>query len=294
VDGNKTPAQAEPQQQTNKSKPAVPTPTNAPQVKTISPASTSRQVGEERDDNGLKMKLVWCPPGRFTMGSPPGQKDHSRDDGQVPVTLTQGFWLGKYEVTQSEFRRVTGNSPWSGQPYLKEGDAYPASYVTWNDADEFCRKLTEQERSAGRLATNERYRLPTEAEWEYACRAGTTTRYCFGDDERQLNEFAWFAENAINIGALYAHTVGSKKPNAFGLHDMHGNVWEWCADLYGNNLTGGNDPVGAASGTNRVSRGGGWDRIAAQCRSSTGGNGAPNGDRYGSLGFRVARSSDAR
>jgi len=256
------------------------------------PAATGTRAGEERDDNGLQMKFVWCPAGTFTMGSPKSEKDRDTDEDQVQVTLTQGFWLGKYEVTQGEWQRVMGTTPWKGKDYWKEGPRYAASYISWDDAREFVKKLTAQERQAGRLPEGWEYTLPTEAQWEYACRAGTKTAYSFGDAETQLSDYAWWGGLVGNGNAEkepYAHEVGGKKPNAWGLHDLHGNVWEWCLDGYKNKLPGGRDPL-VAQASRRVDRGGGWNDDPSRCRSACRGRSSP-GNRNRSLGFRVARSS---
>lgn len=249
------------------------------------------RAGEERDDNGLEMKLVWCPAGTFTMGSPKSEKDRDKDEDQVQVTLTAGFWLGKYEVTQGEWERVMGTTPWKGEDYVKEGPRYAASDISWDDAMEFVKTLTAQERQAGRLPAGWEYTLPTEAQWEYACRAGSKTAFSFGDTETQLSDYAWWG-GIVGKGNAekerYAHEVGGKKANAWGLHDLHGNVYEWCADGYAEKLPGGRDPL-TAQASHRVHRGGGWLNSPSQCRSAYRDWLAPDDrDRY--LGFRVARS----
>ena len=200
------------------------------------------KAGQSRKSNGLNTPLVWIPPGDFTMGSPKDEKDRSDDENQVQVTLTKGFWLGQHEVTQAEWQRVMQTTPWSGNEDVKEGDDYPATFVSWDDAMKFCEKLTEQERSAGRLPSDWQYTLPTEAQWEYACRAGTKSRFSFGDDESDLGEYAWYGKNAGDIGEKYAHRVAQKKANPWGLYDMHGNVWEWCRDVYAYELPGRRRP----------------------------------------------------
>jgi formylglycine-generating enzyme required for sulfatase activity len=173
------------------------------------------RAGQTRDDNGLKLKLVWCPPGQFTMGSPKSEKGRFDEDyeTQVQVTLTKGFWLGKFEVTQGLWRRVMHSTPWKGQKYqAREGDDFPAAYVTWDDVMKFCETLTAAERSAGRLPLGWQYTLPTEAEWEYACRAGTTTRFSFGDNDSEIGTYAWYGrfENGNTQNEPYAHPVGLK------------------------------------------------------------------------------------
>jgi len=190
------------------------------------------------------MELIEIPAGKFTMGSPEDEKDHCYAEAQVTVTLTKPFGLGKTEVTQGQFKKVMDTEPWSGEDFVKADKDFPATYVDWIDATKFCQKLTEIERNAGKLKANEEYRLPTEAEWEYACRAGTETAFSFGNDESKLGDYAWFKGNVVDVDELYAHKVGMKRPNPWGLHDMHGNVWEFCSDWYGEALSGGTDPVG--------------------------------------------------
>jgi formylglycine-generating enzyme required for sulfatase activity len=252
-----------------------------------------RRAGQTRNDNGLKTKLVWIPPGDFTMGSPKDEKDRFYTEDQVQVSLSKGFWLGQHEVTQSEWRPVMHTTPWSGQDYVKEGDNYPATYVSWDDAMKFCEKLTDQEHNAGRLPAGWKYTLPTEAQWEYACRAGTKSRFSFNDDDSNLVGCAWSDKNAYRAGEKYAHQVAQKKPNPWGLSDMHGNVWEWCRDWYKKELLGGTDPQGPSGGSDRVNRGGGWLNSAKFCRSAFRGWDAP-GRRFNDLGFRVAAVPSGR
>jgi len=224
------------------------------------------------------------------MGSPTDEKNRRDDENRVLVTLTKGFWLGKHGVTQGEWHRLMHTTPWSGKADVKNGDDYPASYVSWEDAMEFCEKLTAEEHCAGRLPLEWQYNLPTEAQWEYSCRAGTETRFSFGDDESQLSEYAWwgglFGEgNAKN--EQYAHKAGQKTANAWGLRDMHGNTWDWCRDRYAKHLTGGADPLGSPEGSLRVGRGGCWGSGDTSCRSAIRGRYTPD-DRFGYLGFRLA------
>ena len=232
--------------------------------------------------NSIGMELIGIPAGTFTMG----------DGAGVAVTLTQGFSLGKTEVSWGEWQQVMGKV-FQGQKYNVASKDFPASEITWDEAIEFCKKLTATEHKNGKLPAGESYRLPTDAEWEYACRAGTTTAFSFGDDESKLGEYAWFDGNAKNIGEQYAHKVGLKKPNPWGLYDMHGNVWEWCSDCYDGKLAGGIDPVGPERGSGRVFRGGGWGNDPGRCRSASRGNYVPS-DRGNGLGFRVARSQSAQ
>jgi formylglycine-generating enzyme required for sulfatase activity len=199
-----------------------------------------------------------------------------------------GFWLGKYEVRQLEWRQVMSTEPWRrNKPQEGEGDDFPAIYVTWNSAMEFCRKLTEAERKSGRLLDGWEYTLPTEAQWERACRARTETPFSFGDDTLKLSEWAWFADNAMNRGEHYAHRVGQKNANPWGLCDMHGNVWEWCRDVYAERLPGGRDPELTDTASNRVFRGGGWNSFASSCRSMIRARASPS-SHSDHIGFRVA------
>jgi formylglycine-generating enzyme required for sulfatase activity len=253
-----------------------------------------KEPGQVEDDNGLNMKLVWCPAGKFTMGSPKSETGRQNVEDQVEVTLTKGYWLGKYEVTQSEWKQVMSSEPWKGKDFTKEGSDFPATYVSWDDAMQFCRNLTERERKAGQLPGGWEYSLPTESQWEYACRAGTTTRFSFGDDESKLSEFGWWGGIVGEGNAKseqYPHSVGRKNPNPRGLYDMHGNVAEWCRDYVAGKLPGGRDPeVTTARASVRIVRGGSWDGDAASCRSAVRGKGSPE-NRAGARGFRVARTS---
>lgn len=225
------------------------------------------------------------------MGSPRSETDRESDEEQVSVTLSRGFWLGQTEVTQGLWESVMGTTPWvehGDTDSYRAGANYPVVYVNWEDATEFCRKLTARERAAGRLPSGWAYQLPTEAQWEYACRAGTTTPYN-GDGTGVLGDYAWYAVNAWDIGERYAHLVGQKKANRWGLYDMHGNVWEWCQDWYGGKLPGGRDPLASAGGSLRVCRGGGWYSTARYCRSANRDGSGPS-RRDNDLGFRCALS----
>ncbi|MFV1968351.1 MAG: formylglycine-generating enzyme family protein [Pirellulaceae bacterium] len=233
--------------------------------------------------NSIGMRLNLIPAGEFQMGSPESEASRDSDEGpQHRVRITRQFYLGVHEVTQGEYERVMGDRLWDGKKHTKNGEDYAASYISWTDAVEFCKKLSAKE---GRT-----YRLPTEAEWEYACRAGTQTRYHFGDDESDLGSYAWFYDNAWHIGEKYAHEVGQKRANSFGLYDMHGNVWEWCQDWNGEENYGSSpsvDPTGPTSGSLRVIRGGSWSSIPRHCRAADRDRDRP-GRRDRFLGFRVA------
>ena len=218
---------------------------------------------------GPPTNMVFISPNTFTMGSPTNDLDRSMNESpQTTVTLTRGFWIGKYEVTQGEYLSVTGTNP-SEFP----GDlSRPVSSVSWLDATNYCWLLTQRELAAGRISPGSRYRLPTEAEWECAARAGTSTRFSYGDDPNYLSttNYAWFLDFAILD--LTVHSVGQKLPNPWGLYDMHGNVWEWCQDNYGS-LPGGVqiDPTGPASSLlrDKVMRGGAYDYPNSSCRSAS-------------------------
>jgi formylglycine-generating enzyme required for sulfatase activity len=237
------------------------------------------------------------------MGSPDSEPARWNQEGpQTRVTLSQGFWMGKHEVTQGEYLAVMGSNP----SYFTTANGYgtdlsrPVETVSWHEAVAYCAALTARERAAGRLPAGYEYRLPTEAQWEYACRAGTTTPFHYGNALRSgMANFygpyeyppcggsTWYCYNPSGIYLGRTTSVGSYAPNAWGLYDMHGNVWEWCQDWYG--VYGGvpvTDPQGPATGSYRVFRGGGWDSYANYCRSAFryGGNPACRGS---SIGFRV-------
>jgi formylglycine-generating enzyme required for sulfatase activity len=236
-----------------------------------------RKSGQEWDHNSFDMKFCWCSPGRFTMGTPKEQQlPKSEDQDQVSVTISRGFWLAKYEVTQADWKTLMGTTvrqQWEladdeeeGDPecYLYgEGDRLPIYYVSHDEATEFCRKLTARERKGHRLPVGWEYRLPTEAQWEYACRAGAKTLYHFGDGEAELTAYAWYSENSGDNRST--HEVGEKRPNAWGLHDMHGNVNEWCRDRYAEKLPGETDPE-VTEGFGRMFRGGSSRCGAESCR----------------------------
>jgi formylglycine-generating enzyme required for sulfatase activity len=245
---------------------------------------TAQPAGAEWSANGLKMPFRWCKAGAFRMGSPKTGTIHYEDETLVNVTLSQGFWMGRYEVTQLEWRQVMGSTPWQGQENVAVGDRFPAVWVDWHDAKLFCHTLTEQERRAGRLPKDWEFRLPTEAQWEYACRAGSDTQYSFGDDDSQLLEYAWYMTNSPSLKPV--HEVGGKQANAWGLHDMHGNVSEWCRDGYSPKLIGGTDPEMELPALDRVRRGGSVLSQTTACRSAFRGRDVP-ARRWFDLGFRV-------
>ena len=233
--------------------------------------------------NSIGMKFRLIPPGIFLMGSPESEANRRSDELQHEVRITSPYYLGSTVVTQGQWISVMGTTPWKASKCVREGDTYPATHVSWEDAQEFINELNASE--------GDLYRLPTEAEWEYACRAGSLSAFCFGDDIETLFEYGWFRKNAVNIGEKYAHQIGEKKPNSFGLYDMHGNVWEWCQDWYGDYPSGVvTDPMGPSSVSKRVYRGSCWNDFAWRCRSANRGGEAP-GVRRAYLGFRVLRST---
>lgn len=261
--------------------------------------SAGSKAGQEWDANGLKMKFCWCPDGSYVMGSPKTEKDRLGNlENQVDVRLT-GFWMGKYEVTQSEWNQVMQQTldelskKASPQAFIAgQGPRHPVYFVSAEDAEEFCSRLTKSERTAGRLPADWEYRLPTEAQWEYACRADTKTATSFGDklDTRQANFRGDFPYNGAPSGPdrKAAVEVGGFKANDWGLHDMHGNVWERCRDWYHSKLSGGLDPVNTEpSETGRIIRGGCWASAGDRCRSALRGVAGRGGERTGVIGFRV-------
>ncbi len=303
--------------------------------------------------NALGMKLRWCPAGEFWMGSPETEKGRFDDEVRHKVSLSQGFWLGQYEVTQGEWEAVMGrslrdqarlmleddtvytclpgdpatlrefnNQKKDADPTVAigtEGGNIPIYLVNWEEATEFCRELTERERRAGKLPENWEYRLPTEAEWEYACRAGTSTTLYTGaltikgdKNGPELDEIAWYggnssvdyegrgwstddwAEKQYPGGRAGPREVGQKAPNDWGLYDMIGNMFEWCQDWYGDYPQGyAVDPKGVGTGTLRVARGGSWENQAYLCRSALRDFTQPT-IRIRNWGFRVALSPSVK
>jgi len=229
------------------------------------------------------MRFVLIPPGTFTMGSPPGEPGRDDDEPPRQVTISKAFYLQTTEVTQGQWRHVMGRNP----SYFKEcGDDCPVERVSWNNVMAFIRRLNAKEGTGG-------YGLPTEAEWEYACRAGGRTAFSNGTitetrcaHDPNLDQVGWYCGNSNK----QPHSVAGKPPNAWGLYDMHGNVWEWCRDFFGPVPAGPvTDPVGPADGPGRMRRGGGWFSYAGDCRSAFRNRDDPF--YYSSdLGFRLART----
>lgn len=243
---------------------------------------------------GVTLKLVRIPAGKFLMGSPKDEPCREDDEGlprgqwvkgepRVEVTISKPFYMGVTEVTVAQYERFWKDSGREDRgvllekPTFNQGPDHPAVMVTWDDAQAFCEWLSKK--------TGREVRLPTEAQWEYACRAGTQTAYSFGDDTDKLGDYAWYDKNSDGS----THPVAKKKPNAWGLYDMHGNAWEWCSDYYAEGYPGpGRDPIGPSSGSFRVLRGGSWgsDPRLRLCRSADRSGSAPD-DRRNILGFRV-------
>jgi len=231
--------------------------------------------------NSIGMKFVLIPAGTFTMGSPTDEPGRDNDETRHRVTLSKPFYMQATEVTQGQWRAIMGTNP----SYFKNcGNDCPVEKVSWEDSQGFIRRLNQKE------GTNNR--LPTEAEWEYACRAGTTTAFANGgitvtgcDYDPNLDAMGWYCSNS----GKKTHHVAQKKPDAGGLYDMHGNVWEWCEDWYGDYPDGHvTDPKGASSGKYRVFRGCGWHNNAGYCRSASRDRSYPDNRRY-NIGFRLAR-----
>ena len=246
-----------------------------PKTEPKGPSSPTEQI-----TNSLGMHFRKIQPGKFMMGAPANEASGSGpDQTQHSVTLTKAYYICVYEVTQEEYEGLMGNNP--SQFTAKRN---PVENVTYDDAEIFIGKLNAlaEERSAGRV-----YRLPTEAEWEYACRAGISTAYCFGQDNARLGEYAWYDANSESK----PHPVGEKSPNAWGLYDMHGNVLEWCSDWYQNYPRNSvTDPTGPSRGFGRIFRGGSYAAEARICRSYERFRDAPS-IRYPDLGFRLVLSS---
>ena len=256
-------------------------------VATSGLSASSGGAGQKEIANTIGAKMALIGPGSFIMGSTTGPGE---ERPAHRVKLTKGFYMGVTEVTQKQWESVM---PDNRSRY--KGDDRPVTNVTLEDCVEFCKLLTQKERAQGKLPEGAEYRLPTEAEWEYACRAGAKTKYGFGDSETDLGEYAWYS---VNSGRT--QPVGTKKPNAWGLFDMHGNVWEWCSDWDGSYSAGETeDPTGAPAGASyhkRVFRGGSWGSTAAYCRSAAR-NACQNNPHYyrlSGLGFRLVRTLPAQ
>ena len=223
---------------------------------------------------GATMEMVSIPAGTFRMGSLSSEPGRNADEDLHEVVIPRKFYMGKYEITQRQWESVMGTRPWAGKKYVQENPDHPAVYVSWDDAQEFLKKLNERAPL---------YRLPTEAEWEYACRAGTGTRWVSGDDEARLGKYAWYYGN---IEERHARAVGMKLPNPWGLCDTHGNVWEWVQDSYVP-YPGGHLPE-PSSDPDRVDRGGSFYDPARRLRSAYRNHDAPS-CRSADMGLRLVR-----
>lgn len=219
---------------------------------------------------GVKLEMMLIPAGKFMMGSPASEPGHKVNEMQHEVTITKPYYMGKYEVTQEQWQVIMGSNPST----KTKGEKFPVTDVSWNDCQEFIKKLNAK--------TSDGYRLPTEAEWEYACRAGTTTAYSYGDS---------ITKTDANYDVPSTKSVGSYQPNTFGLYDMHGNVWEWCEDWFGDYSTGVVvDPKGPAMGVSRVGRGGSFSNDVSDVRSSIRANPPPALRTFHFFGFRLAKT----
>ena len=229
---------------------------------------------------GIKMELIPIPAGTFAMGSPPGKG--RGDERQHTVTISKPYFIGKFPVTQEQYEAIIGSNP-----SKFTGPRNPVDQVIWKEAEEFCDKMTEKTKD--KIPAGYRVQLPTEAQWEYACRAGTKTQWYSGDTETELETVAWFDRN----GEGKTHPVGEKKPNAWGLYDMHGNVWQWCQDWKEDyQAKAQTDPQGPVKGTMRSLRGGSFTNSSGDARSAFRANDIPDG-RNAHQGFRVVLSFDA-
>ena len=252
-------------------------------------ACTGGEEAARRDKlerlRALGLEFTWVEPGVFAMGTSGAQEallrgkelwdDLSRAEQPVrEVAIEQGFFLSTYEITQAQWTAVTGTWPWLEQEHVMVGPDYPAVYVSWRDAQQFIRQLNV-------WVGDEIFRLPTEAEWEYACRAGSDALWFFGDDEVRLGEYAWYKGNAWDAERRFAQVVGGKRANGWGLYDMYGNVWEWCQDW---------EALPDSSGYKPVLRGGSFYNGAANVRSALKIRNDAN-FRFSDIGFRIVRDA---
>lgn len=251
---------------------------DAANLKTMTKPDWAEVVGRDKygrftdiEIKDVRQRMRWIEPGSFLMGSPDEEAERYNDEIQHNVQITQGYWLADTACTHELWEAVMGVNSLTA-----ENDTYPITHVSWYDARIFCEKLSQ--------ITGKKYSLPTEAQWEYACRAGSKTGYCFGPDEKELKDYGWYNKNANNA----SHSVGGKKPNKYGLYDMHGNVWEWCSDWFAEyNEDDQVDPLGPDEGETRILRGGSWLESAGNCRCAYRFHGDP-GLYYYYIGFRFS------
>ena len=251
-----------------------------------SEGDTPRRALTEALPGNEQMEFVWIDPGTFRMGS--GGEGWDDERPQHEVMVGEGFYLGRYEVTQGQWEAVMGTTPWAGKARVRSHPWNPAVYISWEDAQAFVSRLNS---AAGETL----YRLPTEAEWEYACRAGTATRWAFGDEASAVGDYAWYEGNVWGGEEEYARAAGTKLPNRWGLYDMQGNVWEWVQDWYDKSFYHRSprlDPQGPAVGSGRVLRGGGFGNVAARLRSAYRYSYAPDYRSF-DVGMRLLRLAEA-
>jgi len=273
-------------------------------VASLTPSLFAEEL-EKEYTNTYGIKMVEIPKGEFTMGSPAGEKSRGSDENQVKVTISEGFWIGATEITQGQWEKVTGISIGKlietkigalgrGAKLKKTpsavGENQPMCFVSYADVLDFCKKLTALEKESGKIPEGYAYSIPTEAQWEYAAKAGTTTVFAFGDS---LNgkQACFYGPKPYNSDVIVDYTektaeVASYEPNAWGLYDTHGNVYEWCLDWYVEQLPGGTDPASLTEGDSRSIRGGAYNRPATSSRSSYRYS-YDHTQRTSSIGFRI-------
>jgi len=244
----------------------------------ILPQATGPEKGKNYVVPKSGPEMVWLEPGRFNMGSPVDEQGRDPDENpRHEVTLSNGFWIGKFEITQNQYRAIKRRNP----SHFQGGDN-PVEKVSWNDAIAYCERLTKRHQME--IPAGYTFRLPTEAEWEYACRAGTTSKFSFGNNDSELGDYGWF----LDTSNFETHPGGRKNPNPWGLYDMHGNVWEWCMDPYLDSYVDRNPSGRSAEDafSERVFRGGGWSYLSEDCRSANRDWGKPS-LKNSDLGFRI-------
>ena len=228
----------------------------------------------------LDLKMIWIPSGKFVMGSPKSEPGHRYEEEDLhQVIISRGFWIGQFEVTQTQFETITG-----GNPSTFKDPQMPVHKVNWEDAMEFCETLTDRENSMNRMPDKWGFNLPTEAQWEYACRADTTTVFNFGNGAEELPQYGWFSDNSDGS----PKTIGTKKPNPWGIHDLQGNVGEWCFDWYGKAYPddGSVDPITKKGSAFKIFRGGTYTDISDRCRAAYRNRATPDTSNSW-IGFRV-------